>query len=304
MKPSLNQIEAFCWIARIGSFHAAAAQLHLTQPTVSLRIQDLEKALGCRLFSREGGRARLTPEGTQLLPQAERMVALAEQISIRAGVSDPLHGKLRLGAPDSVGMTCLPAILGAVRRRFPALEVSITISNSTILRTRLNERMLDAAFLVEPQLGPHIRVLPIVALTHVWVASPRLRLPRRRLQPNDLVQQNVLMNPEPSSLATMVRTWFATAGLELSHVTTCDSLPTIVRLVVAGEGVSLLPTIMLGNGESGRDIRLFGTRPPIAPPHLFAAFQIDKFGPVLTVVVDTVRQILSKPHPIAAFRAL
>ena len=104
------------------------------------------------------------------------------------------------------------------------------------------------------------------------------------------------MNPEPSSLATMVRTWFATAGLELSWVTTCDSLPTIVRLVAAGEGVSLLPAIMLGGADSQRDLRLFGTRPAIAPPHLFAAFQIDKFGPVLTVVVDTARQILNKSN--------
>jgi DNA-binding transcriptional LysR family regulator len=60
MKPTLNQIEAFHWIARLGTFRAAGAQLNLTQPTISLRIRGLEDALGCKLFQRVGQRARRT----------------------------------------------------------------------------------------------------------------------------------------------------------------------------------------------------------------------------------------------------
>ncbi len=71
-KFSLAQLEAFLWICRLGTFHAAAERLNLTQPTVSLRIRELESALGARLFERRGNGMRLSAEGTILLRYAER----------------------------------------------------------------------------------------------------------------------------------------------------------------------------------------------------------------------------------------
>ena len=98
MRATLNQLEAFYWIARLGGFHAAAARLNLTQPTISLRIRGLEEALGLKLFERAGRLARLTAEGRQLLPQAERIVGLLEELHLKTALDDPLRGRLRLGA--------------------------------------------------------------------------------------------------------------------------------------------------------------------------------------------------------------
>ena len=91
MRATLNQLEAFYWIARLGGFHAAATRLNLTQPTVSLRIRGLEEALGVRLFERAGRQAGLTTEGRHLLPQAERMIGLAEELQMKTALSDPLR---------------------------------------------------------------------------------------------------------------------------------------------------------------------------------------------------------------------
>src|SRR5262249_26214632 len=139
MKATLNQIEAFHWIARLGSFHGAAAQLSLTQPTISLRIRGLEDALGCKLFERVGRQVRVTAEGAALLPTAERMVALSSRLAAGNGLTSSLFGRLRLGAPDSFGLTCMAGLLSALKREHPELAVALTIDNSAILSRKLND---------------------------------------------------------------------------------------------------------------------------------------------------------------------
>jgi DNA-binding transcriptional LysR family regulator len=119
MKPTLNQIEAFYWIARLESFRAAAVQLNLTQPTISLRMRGLEDALGYRVFQRVGRGVQITDTGTAF---ARRMMDLAEQISAEHARLDPLRGRLRLGAPASFALSCMADLLGALKRPYPELS--------------------------------------------------------------------------------------------------------------------------------------------------------------------------------------
>ena len=72
----LEQIEAFFWVARLGSFHAAARHLRLAQPSVSARMRELERHLGAPLFDRTGRAARLTPKGRELLGYAQQILSL------------------------------------------------------------------------------------------------------------------------------------------------------------------------------------------------------------------------------------
>ena len=72
MRHSFRQLEAFYWVARLGSFRAAAQRLHLTQPTITLRIKELEKKLDKLLFDRSEYRARLTRQGTFVFTHAAR----------------------------------------------------------------------------------------------------------------------------------------------------------------------------------------------------------------------------------------
>jgi DNA-binding transcriptional LysR family regulator len=73
-RSSLAQLEAFYWVARLGGFRAAAEQLHRTQPTISLRIQELESALGVALFDRSGSRIQLTGAGREMMPYVEQIL--------------------------------------------------------------------------------------------------------------------------------------------------------------------------------------------------------------------------------------
>ena len=299
MKPTLNQIEAFHWIARLGTFHAAGAQLNLTQPTISLRIRGLEAALGCKLFERVGQRVRLTGDGAQLLPTAERIVTLSGQLAAGGNGTGSLFGRLRLGAPDSFGLTCMAGLLSALKERHPELAVALTIDNSAVLAQKLNARELDFAFVVDATVEDHIRMEPLGMMDLAWVGSPRLDLPKRAVRPADLLRLPIFTNPEPSKLMAVIRAWFGAAGIEVPPLSTCNSLSVILRLTLAGEGVSLLPTAILSKELGTGRLRALGARPAIARSQLFAAYQIDKLGGGALTVIDIARKVIRRSRLLA-----
>jgi DNA-binding transcriptional LysR family regulator len=294
MRATLSQIEALYWIARLGSFRAAAAQLGLTQPSISLRIKGLEEALGCRIFDRVGRQVRLSEAGSPLYPLAKRMIEIAEQVSSRRGPVDPLHGRLRLGAPASFALSCMADLLGALKRPYPNLTVALTIDNSVVLRQKLNRRELDMAFVVEPEVEPFVRVELLGQMTHAWVCNPRLDFSRKWVEPQDLMPYQILTHPEPSSLMMLVLNWFGSAGLEPRHLSTCNDLSVIIRLAAAGEGVSLLPPAILKDELREGSLRILKPRPALVKPRLYAAYQADKAGLGMTTVLETARQVIGR----------
>jgi DNA-binding transcriptional LysR family regulator len=294
MKPTLNQIEAFYWIARLQSFRAAAVQLNLTQPTISLRIRGLEDALGCQVFQRAGRGVRITDAGTGFLPFARRMMDVAEQISAEHVRLDPLRGRLRLGAPASVALSCMADLLGALKRPYPELTVALTIDNSSVLRQMLNRRELDMAFVVEPEVEPYVRVELLGSMRHAWIGSTRLGMSKRRLEPKHLMQFQVFTHPEPSSLMMLVLNWFGSAGLEPQHLSTCNDLSVIIRLSAAGEGISLLPPAILTTELRLGSLQILKTKSEIVRPRLYAAYQVEKAGRRVGAVLETARNVIAR----------
>lgn len=214
MRIQTAQLEAVRSVARLGSFRAAAAQLNLSQPTISMRVRELERHLGTPLFDRSGYRARLTEVGRDLIDYAERILGLAEEMEQRAGRPAQIAGPIRLGTADSFALTCLGPLLKQLEQEFPALRVDLTIDFSANLNQRLQRGELDVAFLTGPVEGPSLHIEALVRLPLAWVASPRLALPARLLRPKDLRDKAILTNPRPSHLFRSVQAWFGAVGLE------------------------------------------------------------------------------------------
>src|SRR5688572_29053578 len=101
MNVTFAQLRAFERIVRLGSFHAAARELGLSQPSVSQRIRELEDELGTAVFIRRGPRVTLTAEGHALVEYADRLLGTAGQMTERFRTRDPLKGMLRLGLNES-----------------------------------------------------------------------------------------------------------------------------------------------------------------------------------------------------------
>jgi DNA-binding transcriptional LysR family regulator len=289
---SLAQIEALLAIARLGSFHAAAAHINVTQPTISLRIRELETAMGRRLFEREGRGVVLTAEGAVAVRYAEQAVGLFDQLEARLRTGDPLQGTLRVGSSETIAMTCLAEIVHRLESRYPQLQVEMTVSNSFVLCDKLSARELDIAFLVGPGVSRYTTVEPLAVVEMAWLGSAAKPLASRMLWPADLARLNLLSVPPPSPLHELVTNWCMAGNSPMPVFNTCTSVAIIAKLILAGVGISALPVCVVSDElEQGLIVR-YEQRDPFAPLRVCAAYPRGPEAEGLHAVVSMARSVM------------
>ena len=138
---SLKSLEAFYWVARQRSFHAAAERLCVTQPSVSYRIKELEQQLGRALFIRAGRNVRLTRHGQALLHHAERMFEAAQDLDNQFRSKSAIQGNFRIGVTDAFSVICLPD-LESVRRLHEGLQSFLSMRRMEARRRKARALLL------------------------------------------------------------------------------------------------------------------------------------------------------------------
>ncbi len=292
MKVQTNQLDALRWIARLGSFRAAATRLNVSQPTISMRIQELERLLGATLFDRSGQRAVLTETGRDLVRYADRIVTLAEEMEQRSAGGMAIEATLRMGAADTFALTCLSPLVTQIEHQFPTLRVDLQIDYSFHLNRGLQKGDLDIAFLTGPVEQAGVQVEHLVRLPLAWVASPQLGLPNRVLEPGDLLATAVICNPAPSHLYRAAHEWFAAADYLPERITTCNNLTIMARLAAAGHGVAMLPTAILRTEFELGALRPLRTDPVAGSHDLLFAWRPTLSPVIVGAVRDTAAQLV------------
>jgi DNA-binding transcriptional LysR family regulator len=272
MRPTLAQLEAFYWVGRLGGFHAAARHLHLTQPTISARVSELESTIGVQLFDRVRQRAALSYRGREILSSVERMLKISDEIAQNQSAPGSLRGLLRLGAVESVALFTLPILLPRLRASYPEVKIELTLDIGSVLNRKLNSRELDVAILTDAQVGESVVVERVGDIAYSWVASTDFQLPERALVPADLRRIPILASPDPSTIFAVMTDWFRAGNVEPEHVTMCNSLALMSRLVIAGFGVAILqPQILQSEIASGK-IRVVPSTPIVPPRTMVVAY--------------------------------
>lgn len=273
MRASLAQLEAFYWIARLGSFHAAARHLHITQPTVSARIAELEKLLGARLFLRDHQRAELTTRGRGMVDPVDRMLRLSDDIAQHNASNRTLRGLLRLGAVESVALLALPRLLPRFIANYPDLKVELTLDVGSALSRKLSAGELDVAILTDPQVDDTVTVEEVGRIALDWMASSKLKLPKRDIRPRDLRSLPIFTMPSPSTIYVSMDHWFSQAEVEPEHVSICNSLALMARLIVEGQGVAVLPTALMRAELDSGQIRVLSSRTAVKAGTMAIAYR-------------------------------
>jgi DNA-binding transcriptional LysR family regulator len=292
MKATFLQLETFYWVARLGSFHAAARHLRLTQPTISARIRELESSLAVDLFDRVHQRAEITAAGRDILAKTKQILRLTTDLERTLHQRDPMRGLLRLGAVESVALMALPALLSKLTDSFPDLRVELTVDVGTLLSRKLNARQLDLAIVTDPEPDDLVVARKIGSIELGWIASPRLSLPKRELEPVDLASLQIITNPEPSTLHTIIMEWFGRAGFEPEHLSACNSHTLMSQLVCAGHAIAILPVKTLQSEIRSRKLKVLATRPRIAPRPLFICQARDSASPGTDTIIRIASEIL------------
>lgn len=167
----IDQARTFLAITAHGSFLEAARQLHVTQSTVSARIQRLEEELGNRLFVRNRAGASLTPAGRRFLDYAKRLVLTADQARSDVGLPERYRASLRVGGRIALWEGFLPQWVGWMRQQAQDVVVRSEIGFEEDLMRHLIEGALDIGLMYTPSHSPGLVVEHLFDETLVLVSS-------------------------------------------------------------------------------------------------------------------------------------
>jgi len=294
MRVTLRQIEAFYWTAKLGSIHAAADHLNFSQPAVSSRIKELEGALKIELFSRKNQRVHLTAEGRNAVAQAERVLSAGQDFERLGGAEPPLEGVLRLGSDESTAMVALPEILSQLKLRHPKLIVELSIDVGTILTEKLRKRELDIALHTNSGAALHVIDELLGWVDFQWVASRNLEIRGGDFVPSMATQLPMVTNSAPSTLNGLVQKWLRSAGFDFDGVNSCNSLSLMLRLVMAGHAIAVLPVPILRDQLATGELRCLPAKPAIPPTPYYASHVKNERGPGTSVVVEIAKAVLER----------
>jgi LysR family hydrogen peroxide-inducible transcriptional activator len=242
---SLRQLQYAVAVAETRGFRSAAERCHVSQPSLSAQIAQLEGVLGVRLFERDRRRVLVTPEGEALLVHARRVLAEADDLAAagqRAG--DPLSGTLRVGVIPTVSPYLLPEVVPTLRRKFPRLVVLWTEEKTSVLLQSAREGRLEAVLLalvpgMDDLEHEHVADDPFVLAGPPDHPLLRARRPARLA---DLGGERVLLLEDGHCLRDQALA-LCTAGGAQEVGFRATSLSTLTQMVAGGAGVTLLPSL-------------------------------------------------------------
>ena len=292
MRITLAQLEALVWVSRLGSVSGAAEHLHLTQPTVSLRIRDLADAVGRPVLEKKGRSMRLTPEGETMLEHALVIVGELDKIRDR-GRPEQVSGTIRVGISEAIAMAGLPRIVELLRTRHPMLRLDLAIGTSGDLERELLAGHADFALGINLYDDPRLRILPLGVQGATWLAAGTVRLPSV-VRPSDIGNVPVLTNPSPSPMYQQTVDWFRTAGLSPRHISISNSITVIAHLVASGVGVAILPRRLIEHQAARGEVVALDADPPIGKAHMCAAYRLDDSRPAIEAVLGVARQVIDE----------
>ncbi len=142
---NIENIEAFVYINHYGSFNKVADVLFLSQPTVTARIQSLERELDCRLFDRFGKQIHLTEKGKQFLPFAQQIVQTYQKGKHHLHAKSATPNELRIGCTVSVSNYLMPHLLMRLQQQYTDMRFKITTATTDELAAKLTSKELDLA---------------------------------------------------------------------------------------------------------------------------------------------------------------
>ena len=253
--PTMKQLEYLAALADVRHFGRAAERCRVTQSTLSAGIRDLESVLGAAVAERSNRRVRITRVGVEIAERAKALLRDAEEVMevARAGRA-PLTGELHLGVIPTVGPFLLPRVLPALRRRYPALSVYLREEQTARVLARLADGELDAALIARPCETGNLVVEDILEdeflfacdRTHAFAGADEV-------PPEALAGERLLLLEDGHCLRGHALDACQMGDRRTRAQFEASSLHTLVQMVAAGIGVTLIPRLAV-DAEIARGI--------------------------------------------------
>ncbi len=239
---NLHQLRIFSTVARLASFSRAAEALHISQPSVSIQVADLERALGVELFEQLGKRIYLTDAGRVIEDYAHRILSLVDEAQDAVGEVTELHrGRLAVGASTTPGTYLLPKVLGRYEERFPKIAVTLAIAHTRRIQERLLRNELDVGIVGWVGGPQNLVVQPLLDDELVVLASPRHPLAAAAGMPVAALQDHrVILSERGTGTREAIDSALRGVEIELAPAMELGSIEAIKESVAEGLGITIL----------------------------------------------------------------
>jgi len=259
-----RRLRYFLAIVEEGSVTAAAARLHVAQPSLSQSLRGIERELGAELFHRVGRGLQLTSAGQALIgPARQALLAIDAARSAVHEISELLAGELSIAALATLAADPLGDLVGRFRAAHPGVTVAIQEAESTAEAGRLVAEGTRELGVVHLPVAPaRLHVTPLGIQELLFVLPPGPDADPRPLTPAALRSAPLVVTARGTSTRELLEQAFAAAGVVPQIAVETTAREAIVPLVLAGAGVALLPAALAHEAER-RGARVRSARPAL-----------------------------------------
>ena len=250
MQLNFHQLRIFYMVARHGSFSRAADALEISQPAVSIQVQELEKSLGMTLLHRRARQLHLTEVGETVYGYAHRIFSISLEMEEAIRDTQGLKtGHLTLGASTTPGEYILPVAIGRFRRQFPGVQVELKISNTRSIVSQILGRDLDLGMIGSRPDDPDdsLELSTYVTDEIVLVTGPAHPLAKaRRLRLADVIEEGLVVREEGSATRGTAEECLAQVGVRPKIAIELGSNQAVKLAAEAGVGVGVISRFGVG----------------------------------------------------------
>ncbi len=260
----LNQLRYVVAVAETGNFTRASERCHVTQPSLSQQIINLESEVGHKLFHRLGRKAVLTEAGAVFLERARRILFEVENASRELGDHAGLGRRITVGAVQTIMPYLITPLIAECRERLPNLQIDAREDFRRDLTEAVIEGDLDLAVVPLPVKDHRLSVEPLLTEPLVLVVGKHHPFARRTsISITDLAEETFISLGDMSSLASQTRVFFGDHHFQPKIGYRCAQVATLKRFASMGLGISILPQI--ARLQEDRDtltyLRISGSEP-------------------------------------------
>jgi DNA-binding transcriptional LysR family regulator len=238
----VRDLQVFVSVAKHLNYTRAGEEVHLSQPSVSVRIKQLELELGVKLFEQLGKKVALTEAGQLLIPYAHRILTAVEDAEHAIKDLQGLQrGSLRIGASTTPGMYIIPRTIARFKERYPQIDVQLGIRDTREIETGVVRNEFDFGFVGGHLAGDEIDVLPWLTDELVLIVPPSHRLARKKtVKRDELGKERFIGRESGSATRAALASYLQDSDLQLQTVMEMENPESLKKAVQSGLGIAFI----------------------------------------------------------------
>jgi len=238
----VRDLQVFLSVAKHLNYTRAAEEVNLSQPSVSVRMRQLEGDLGTKLFEQLGKKIALTEAGQLLVPYAGRVITAMDDARNVIGELQGLErGSLRIGASTTPGMYLIPRTIAHFKKRYPKIEIHLAVKDTRQIEEGVIRNEFDFGFVGGHLTGDEVDVVPWMTDELVLIVPVNHRLAGKRVvKPQDLSSEKFVLREQGSASRAVVASHLRKCRIELEAVMEMANPESVKKAVQNGLGLAFI----------------------------------------------------------------